>query len=59
MKQNFLTANSNSNLLLYIIKYLCPNHKSIVYADVTTVIVTGRTVHEASQKCNSILERFT
>ena len=43
----------------YDIKHLCPNDKSIVYADDTTVIVTGRTVHEASQKCNSILERFT
>ena len=45
-------------MYIYDIKYLCPYDKSIVYADDTTVIVAGRNLNEASQKCNSILERF-
>ena len=34
------------------------NNKVIVYADDTTVIVTGRNITEAKQHCNDVLERF-
>ena len=34
------------------------NNKVIVYADDTTVLVTGRNLTEAKQHCNDILERF-
>ena len=42
----------------YDLKHLCPNDKSIVYADDTTIIISGRNIYEASQKCNSVLHRF-
>ena len=34
------------------------NNKVIVYADDTTVLITGRNLTEAKQHCNDILERF-
>ena len=34
------------------------NNKMIVYADDTTVFVSGRSLTEAMQKCNDILNRF-
>lgn len=42
----------------YDMKYICPNDKTIVYADDTTVLISGRTITEAMQKCNGILNRF-
>ena len=46
--------------LIYIndMASISPYSKSIVYADDTTVIVTGRTVREAAEKANSILDRY-
>ena len=38
--------------------YITKNNKVIVYADDTTVLVTGRNLTEAKQHCNDILERF-
>lgn len=45
-------------LYTYDIKLLCPNDKVIMYADDTTLIISGRNYTEAAQKCNAILERF-
>ena len=42
----------------YDITYITKNNKVIVYADDTTVLVTGRNLTEAKQHCNYILERF-
>ena len=33
-------------------------NKVIVYADDTTVLITGKTLTEAKQHCNDILQRF-
>ena len=46
--------------LIYIqdMKDLCTDIKKIVYADDTTIIITGRTKEEAMQKTNAILDRF-
>ena len=45
-------------LYIYDMKYICPNDKLIVYADDTTLVVSGRNRKEAAERCNSILERF-
>ena len=45
-------------LYTYDVKFICPNDKVIMYADDTTLIVSGRNYIEAAQKTNSILERF-
>ena len=37
---------------------LCKNVKKIVYADDTTVIVSGRNIQEAKQLSNEVLEQF-
>lgn len=42
----------------YDMNYICPNDKTIVYADDTTIVISGRNITEATQKCNSILDRF-
>ena len=42
----------------YDIKFLCPNDKVIMYADDTTLVISGRNYTEAVQKSNAILERF-
>ena len=46
--------------LTYIadIKYLCPDIKKIVYADDTTIIITGKSKKEASIKANETLTRI-
>jgi hypothetical protein len=46
--------------LTYIadMKYLCPDIKKIVYADDTTVIVTGKSKKEATRKANETLDRI-
>ena len=45
-------------IYIYDIKYVAKFIKSIVYADDTTVIVRGRTITEAIQKTNAILDRY-
>ena len=45
-------------IYIYDMKKVSPYSKNIVYADDTTVIVNGRTVTEAAQKANDILERY-
>ena len=45
-------------IYIYDMKYIAPLIKSIVYADDTTIIVTGRTVTEAMQRTNAILDRY-
>ena len=42
----------------YDIKFLCPDNKVIMYADDTTLVISGRNYTEAVQKSNAILERF-
>lgn len=46
--------------LIYIhdMKFISKYTKSIVYADDTTIIVCGRSVDEALQRANAILDRF-
>ena len=45
-------------LYIYDMKYICPFDKVIVYADDTTILISGRNIEEATQRCNDILERF-
>ena len=45
-------------LYIYDMKNIAPQIKSIVYADDTTLIVTGRSYTEAVQKSNAILQRY-
>ena len=45
-------------LYIYDMANIAPNVKSIVYADDTTIIVTGRSYTEAVQKSNAILQRY-
>ena len=42
----------------YDMKHICPFDKTIMYADDTTIIVSGKTVTETTQKCNAVLNRF-
>ena len=46
--------------ILYIhdMKQITKNNTIIVYADDTTVVISGRNITEAKQHCNDILERF-
>ena len=37
---------------------ITPTNKVIVYADDTTVLVSGKSLTEAKQHCNDILTRF-
>ena len=43
---------------IYDMNNITPHNKVIVYADDTTVLITGRNLTEAKQHCNDILERF-
>ena len=45
-------------IYLYDIKNICTNTKKIVYADDTTLIVTGKNKEEAIQNCNNILKNI-
>jgi len=45
-------------IYIYDMKYIAELIKTIVYADDTTLIIRGRTVAEAKQKANAILDRF-
>ena len=45
-------------IYIYDMKDLCTEIKKIVYADDTTLIITGRTKEEAVTKCNTVLARF-
>ena len=42
----------------YDMSNVLPENKVIVYADDTTVLVSGRSLTEAKQHCNDILTRF-
>ena len=46
--------------LIYIhdMKELCEDITKIVYVDDTTLIITGRTKEEATERCNAVLDRF-
>ena len=46
-------------IYIYDMKYIAPHIKSIVYADDTTLIITGRSYSEALQKSNAILQRYS
>ena len=45
-------------MYIYDMQNIAPQIKSIVYADDTTLIVTGRSYVEALQKSNAILQRY-
>ena len=45
-------------IYIYDMKNIAPHIKSIVYADDTTLIITGRSHNEALQKSNAILQRY-
>ena len=45
-------------LYIYDMKFLCQDITSIVYADDTTLIITGKTMKEATEKCNTVLDKF-
>ena len=39
-------------------KYLCESIKKIVYADDTTLVITGKNKLEALEKCKNVLKNF-
>ena len=43
---------------IYDMHNITPHNKVIVYADDTTVLISGRNLTETKQHCNDILERF-
>ena len=43
---------------IYDMNSITPHNKVIVYADDTTVVISGKTLTAAKQHCNDILERF-
>ena len=45
-------------IYIYDMKYIAENIKNTVYADDTTITVSGRTLSEAIQRTNAILDRF-
>ena len=45
-------------IYIYDMKYIAENIKNIVYADDTTITVSGQTLSEAIQRTNAILDRF-
>jgi hypothetical protein len=45
-------------IYIYDMKYLCREIKKIIYADDTTLIITGNTKEEAFNTCNTVLSTF-